>query len=123
MFTVAAGQESVMVDYNRQVQIRIVKVDGIEYCCTRPGYYYKKAAVGHERISQEEWEEALAWASDMPEEKSSKTDPEKEQTPPPVEEESSAVSETLDVRQGSNEIPVAVEEESSENSFWDGYMY
>ena len=112
-----------MVDYNRQVQIRIVKVDGIEYCCTRPVYYYKKAAVGHERISQEEWEEALAWASDMPEEKSSKADPEKDQAPPPVEEESSAVSETTEVPQGSNEIPVAVEEESSENSFWDGYMY
>lgn len=61
-----------MADYTRQIQIKIIKVDGIEYCCTRPGYYYRKAAVGHERISQEEWEEALVWVSEMPEEESSK---------------------------------------------------
>lgn len=50
-----------MVDYSRQVQIRIIKVDGVEHCFTRPGYYYRKSASGYERISKEKWEEALSY--------------------------------------------------------------
>ncbi len=102
-------QEMIMVDYNRQVQIKIVKVDGVEHCCTRPGYYYRKAAVGYERISQEEWEEAMSYS--YMDDKS----PVKNK----VEEKSSTVKD---------QIPAVslTEEKSSvtppEEDFWDGYL-
>lgn len=117
-----------MADYTRQIQIKIIKVDGIEYCCTRPGYYYRKAAIGHERISQEEWEEALVWASEMPEEESSKgarsekvSESEREESIEPDVSEASSEKTVLQEQVGEEstvqpilEIPSAAEEKSSE---------
>ncbi|MCR4991716.1 MAG: hypothetical protein K6A45_01585 [Lachnospiraceae bacterium] len=114
-----------MADYTRQIQIKFIKVDGVEYCCTRPGYYYRKSAVGHERITQAEWEEALVWASEMPE-------PEK--TTEPAKDKSSKESigtdrgivgeESSKPQEVRTEPPAtaAEEESSSPDDFWEGFI-